>query len=697
MATSGLSNSQQLNPYPQSQFLDGNTNRPTRAWQQFFLNLLNFSSATTATAGSATLPANPVGFINVTVNGKAYKIPYYNVQEFVMARGDSPNEYLDLATGQWTTTPPASPNPPMSSYEAAYAALSPELKARVASGELQIDPISEIVGPGHDRHSEDVGIRGFLSPGPNNTMLIYDLSGKVTGSYDRSGGGFLGQLSTSLANLDSSLGLSKLAPLAIAAGIDYATGGAASGALSGLFGGAAAAPEIAAGTAGTTAAMGGGFGAGLSAADIAAADLAAYPTAGIVGSIPAAAGAANTIAATTPLASLVVPATDAASASAGLTSAPAATGLTSPAATSLAAPATDAASGAAGLTTAPSGAGLTTGAGTTGLSAVTNPSLAANAPLAAGTTAAAGMGGGTGLTAISNMGAAAGAPLAAAGASGLTSAAAGGGTVGADGVVNPVGPSVTSNGVTGAATGSSLSPSLLQQLQTATGLSGTQLASLLQGGIGAINSSNISNAIGAGVDAQAAANAQSQGVLKDVYNTQLGFQQPYQAAGTNAVNALNTAQPYLTHQFDATDLQKGLAPNYDFMLQQGQMANQRAANVGGGALSGNTLQGLQNYTQNYAGNAYQNAFNNYQTQRNNIFNNLSDIAKIGQTANTAAGTAAGNYGTGVVGLNTGLANVRAAGALGQAQAGATGLSGVGNSVLLSTLLNQNNPITTPKP
>jgi hypothetical protein len=42
------------------------------------LNLLNFSSATTATAGSATLPANPVGFINVTVNGKPFKVPYYN-------------------------------------------------------------------------------------------------------------------------------------------------------------------------------------------------------------------------------------------------------------------------------------------------------------------------------------------------------------------------------------------------------------------------------------------------------------------------------------------------------------------------------------------------------------------------------------------------------------------------------------------
>lgn len=70
--------SPQLQPYPQSEFLDGNTKRPTRAWQQFFINLLNFTSSSTATAGSATLPANPVGFMNVTVNGVSYKVPYYN-------------------------------------------------------------------------------------------------------------------------------------------------------------------------------------------------------------------------------------------------------------------------------------------------------------------------------------------------------------------------------------------------------------------------------------------------------------------------------------------------------------------------------------------------------------------------------------------------------------------------------------------
>ena len=72
-------NISQIQPYPQTEFLDMTTKRPTRAWQQFFMNLLNFSSSTTATAGSATLPANPVGFINVTVNGVAYKVPYYDI------------------------------------------------------------------------------------------------------------------------------------------------------------------------------------------------------------------------------------------------------------------------------------------------------------------------------------------------------------------------------------------------------------------------------------------------------------------------------------------------------------------------------------------------------------------------------------------------------------------------------------------
>ena len=74
----GIYGSSQTNPYPQSEFLEANTKRPTRAWQQFFLNLLNFSSSSSATAGSATLPAAPAGFMNVTVDGQQFKVPYYN-------------------------------------------------------------------------------------------------------------------------------------------------------------------------------------------------------------------------------------------------------------------------------------------------------------------------------------------------------------------------------------------------------------------------------------------------------------------------------------------------------------------------------------------------------------------------------------------------------------------------------------------
>jgi len=249
--------------------------------------------------------------------------------------------------------------------------------------------------------------------------------------------------------------------------------------------------------------------------------------------------------------------------------------------------------------------------------------------------------------------------------------------------------------------------SLLKQLSDLTGLTGTQLATFLTGLTGAGNAVNLTNAINTGLDATTAANTASQGVLKSIYDQQLGFQKPYQLTGTNALSQLGalgtgqyqqydpttglpttmgTGSGYLQHQFDASDLAKGLAPNYDFMLQQGQMANQRAANVGGGALSGNTLQGLNKYTQDYAGNAYQNAFNNYQTQRQNIYGNLSGLAGMGQTANTGAATAGTSYGKGTTDLQTALANAQAAAAIGKAQAVAGGTTGLANSTFLASLL-----------
>jgi len=80
MAINQIWGPSQDNPYPQTPFLDENTKMPTRAWQVWFLNLLNFTrTASFASNGSCALPDRPVGFIEMTVNGKTYKVPYYNV------------------------------------------------------------------------------------------------------------------------------------------------------------------------------------------------------------------------------------------------------------------------------------------------------------------------------------------------------------------------------------------------------------------------------------------------------------------------------------------------------------------------------------------------------------------------------------------------------------------------------------------
>jgi hypothetical protein len=125
-----------------------------------------------------------------------------------------------------------------------------------------------------------------------------------------------------------------------------------------------------------------------------------------------------------------------------------------------------------GLTTG--GAGASGMGGGTGLTATLGTDLAGGGALTAGNAGLATMGGGTGLTALSNIGASAGAPLTAAGlgltsmggGTGLTTAAAGGGTVGAGGVIPAGGTLVGSQGVISGGTGASTVGSSLPSLST---------------------------------------------------------------------------------------------------------------------------------------------------------------------------------------------------------------------------------------
>jgi hypothetical protein len=200
---------------------------------------------------------------------------------------------------------------------------------------------------------------------------------------------------------------------------------------------------------------------------------------------------------------------------------------------------------------------------------------------------------------------------------------------------------------------------------------------------------------------QAAANASglnanyntTLGNMGNVYNQQVGFQQPYQDVGRAGSQGLIDNQGYLTRQFGASDLNEQLAPNYAFQLQQGQMANQRAANMGGGSLGGNALRGLQDYTQNYAAGAYQNAFNNFNTQRQNIYSTLAGMANIGTTSGGQLASLGNTYGSNMGSLSSNLGGnltTNTGNLINAGNAYGTNTSGVTNSLnnVLSSNLGQ---------
>jgi len=205
---------------------------------------------------------------------------------------------------------------------------------------------------------------------------------------------------------------------------------------------------------------------------------------------------------------------------------------------------------------------------------------------------------------------------------------------------------------------------------------------------------------------QAASAAAAQRQQKEMFDIQNAQQAAGRGAGYQSLNQIRSMLPgqytqydengkpigtaagqdYLTHQFNAQDFQNNIDPGYAFRLQQGQLANQAAANRGGGLIGGNALAGLQDYTQGQASQEYGNAFNRYQIQRGNIFNTLASIAGIGQTAQGQANQLGQNYANNQTGLITGAGAAQAAGQVGAANALSGGLQGAGSTYMLSQMM-----------
>lgn len=215
------------------------------------------------------------------------------------------------------------------------------------------------------------------------------------------------------------------------------------------------------------------------------------------------------------------------------------------------------------------------------------------------------------------------------------------------------------------------------------------------------------NAAENAADTQARTAAEQMKLQKEMFDIQNEQYAPYRGAGYQALNQIRAMLPgaytkydeqgkpiegtqtgtdYLTKQFTPEDFKANLDPGYAWRLSQGQEATNRQANIGGGALSGNTLKALQDYSQGLASQEYGNAFNRFQTQRSNIYNTLAGIAGIGQNAQNASAGLAQNVTGNIASLATGGAAAQAAGTVGAANAYSNALQGGSSGLMLSQLL-----------
>lgn len=160
-----------------------------------------------------------------------------------------------------------------------------------------------------------------------------------------------------------------------------------------------------------------------------------------------------------------------------------------------------------------------------------------------------------------------------------------------------------------------------------------------------------------------------------MFNKQLELQQPFQEAGVNALNRMQSG-----------DVMGMMDPSYKFRLGEGLKALDRQAAARGGLISGGALKAAQRYGQDVAS-----------TEFGNAYNRLASMAGIGQTATGAMSGAAGQFGANAGNLMTGAGAARASGYVGGANALTSGLGQYMNYTQNQNLINRFAPQPTAAP
>lgn len=212
-------------------------------------------------------------------------------------------------------------------------------------------------------------------------------------------------------------------------------------------------------------------------------------------------------------------------------------------------------------------------------------------------------------------------------------------------------------------------------------------ATLIAGGAGLAGAAISAHSAGKAADAQSAAADRATQAQLDMYNQTRADNEPWRTAGSTAIGQMGNSD--FQKDFTSADFSKD--PGYDFRMQEGMKALERSAAARGGLNSGATLKSIGRYGQDYASNEYGNAYNRFNQDRDRRFGRLSNIAGMGQGANSSVGNAGMNYANNSGANMMGAANAQGAAGIASANAWGGALNGIGRNVMdQQAMSNQKN-------
>jgi hypothetical protein len=135
-------------------------------------------------------------------------------------------------------------------------------------------------------------------------------------------------------------------------------------------------------------------------------------------------------------------------------------------------------------------------------------------------------------------------------------------------------------------------------------------------------------------------------------------------------------------------------PAYQFNMQQGQLALNRAAAAGGHLYSGAALQNAIQYASGMASNEYQNAYQNSLATQQQKYDMLAGAAGLAQTGTANVSNAGTNLTAAGTNALAGYGNAAAAGTIGSANAITNGINQTG-SLLANYVMNPYGPYANP--